>query len=138
VLLLPLLLQLKETKMKETKLSIAHRLVLANPDKSLALSEIMNILGVSKSNAFVYYTKVTRPVMLRKYNVDGTVSIPVSVPMTEVNSKKKTVGKTTHSNPDKVVINPVTLLKPIRKALKINEIDAFISQLPKTPSFMPV
>ena len=120
--------------MKETKLSIAHRLVLANPDKSLALSEIMNILGVSKSNAFVYYTKVTRPVMLRKYNVDGTVSVP----MTEVNSKKKTVGKTTHSNPDKVVINPVTLLKPIRKALKINEIDAFISQLPKTPSFMPV
>jgi hypothetical protein len=116
--------------MKETKLSIAHRLVLANPDKSLALSEIMNILGVSKSNAFVYYTKVTRPVVLRKYNVDGT--------MTEVNSKKKTVGKTTHSNPDKVVINPVTLLKPIRKALKINEIDAFISQLPKTPSFMPV
>lgn len=116
--------------MKETKLSIAHRLVLANPDKSLALSEIMNILGVSKSNAFVYYTKVTRPVMLRKYNVDGT--------MIEVNSKKKTVGKTTHSNPDKVVINPVTLLKPIRKALKINEIDAFISQLPKTPSFMPV
>jgi len=134
VLLLLLLLQLKETKMKETKLSIAHRLVLANPDKSLALSEIMNILGVSKSNAFVYYTKVTRPVMLRKYNIDGTVSVP----MTEVNSKKKTVGKTTHSNPDKVVINPVTLLKPIRKALKINEIDTFISQLPKTPSFMPV
>ena len=118
------------TVIKETKLSIAHRLVLANPDKSLALSEIMNILGVSRSNAFVYYTKVTKPVVLRKYNVDGTVTV--------VNSKKKTVGKTTHSDTETVVKKPVNRRDTIRKVLKINEIDAFISQLPKTPSFMPV
>lgn len=120
----------ERNEMKETKLSIAHRLVLANPDKSLALSEIMNILGVSRSNAFVYYTKVTKPVVLRKYNIDGTVTV--------VNSKKKTVGKTTHSDTETVVKKPVNRRDTIRKVLKINEIDAFISQLPKTPSFMPV
>ena len=120
----------ERNEMKETKLSIAHRLVLANPDKSLALSEIMNILGVSRSNAFVYYTKATKPVVLRKYNIDGTVTV--------VNSKKKTVGKTTHSDTETVVKKPVNRRDTIRKVLKINEIDAFISQLPKTPSFMPV
>ena len=107
---------------KETKLSIAHRLVLANPDKSLALSDIMNILGVSRSNAFVYYTKVTAKRVA--FKVDK--------------GEKKTVGKTTHSDTETVVKKPVNRRDTIRKALKINEIDAFISQLPKTPSFMPV
>jgi len=111
--------------MKETKLAIAHRLVLATPDKSLALSDIMNVLGVTRANAFVYFTKVAAKRVAFKEEV-------VAKGVTE------TVGKTTHSTRKKVVINPVTLLNPIRKASKLNEIDAFISQLPKTPSFMPV
>jgi len=111
--------------MKETKLAIAHRLVLATPDKSLALNEIMNVLGVTRANAFVYFTKVAAKRVAFKEEV-----VPKIV--------TETVGKTTHSTRKKVVINPVTLLNPIRKASKLNEIDAFISQLPKTPSFMPV
>jgi len=110
--------------MKETKLAIAHRLVLATPDKSLALNEIMNVLGVTRANAFVYFTKVAAKRVAFKEEVAKVVT--------------ETVGKTTHSTRKKVVINPVTLLNPIRKASKLNEIDAFISQLPKTPSFMPV
>jgi len=110
--------------MKETKLAIAHRLVLATPDKSLALNEIMNVLGVTRANAFVYFTKVAAKRVAFKEVIAKGVT--------------ETVGKTTHSTRKKVVINPVTLLNPIRKASKLNEIDAFISQLPKTPSFMPV
>jgi len=114
--------------MKETKLAIAHRLVLATPDKSLALNEIMNVLGVTRANAFVYFTKVAaKRVAFKEVIAKGEAKV-----VTE------TVGKTTHSTRKKVVINPVTLLNPIRKASKLNEIDAFISQLPKTPSFMPV
>ncbi len=47
---------------KETNLSIAIRIVASTPDKALALSEIMNVLGVTRSNAFVYYTKATKGV----------------------------------------------------------------------------
>ena len=47
---------------KETNLSIATRIVASTPDKALALSEIMNVLGVTRSNAFVYHTKATRGV----------------------------------------------------------------------------
>jgi len=114
--------------MKETKLAIAHRLVLATPDKSLALNEIMNVLGVTRANAFVYFTKVAaKRVAFKEVIAEG-----------EAKGVTETVEKTTHSTRKKVVINPVTLLNPIRKASKLNEIDAFISQLPKTPSFMPV
>jgi len=115
--------------MKETKLAIAHRLVLATPDKSLALNEIMSVLGVTRANAFVYFTKVAAKRVAFKEEV---------VAEGEAKVVTETVGKTTHSTRKKVVINPVTLLNPIRKASKLNEIDAFISQLPKTPSFMPV
>ena len=47
---------------KETNLSIATRLVAGTPDKALALAEIMAVLGVTRSNAFVYYTKATKGV----------------------------------------------------------------------------
>ena len=47
---------------KETNLSIATRIVASTPDKALALSEIMNVLGVTRSNAFVYHTKATKGV----------------------------------------------------------------------------
>ena len=42
------------------KIDTAIGIVRNTPDKALALSEIMNILGVSRSNAFVYYTKATK------------------------------------------------------------------------------
>jgi hypothetical protein len=42
------------------KIDTAIGIVRNTPDKSLALSEIMNILGVSRSNAFVYFTKATK------------------------------------------------------------------------------
>ena len=38
---------------KVTNLETAVSIVRNTPDKALALSEIMNILGVSRSNAFV-------------------------------------------------------------------------------------
>ena len=47
---------------KETNLSIATRIVAATPVKASALVEIMTVLGVTRSNAFVYYTKATRGV----------------------------------------------------------------------------
>jgi len=42
------------------KIDTAIGIVRKTPDKSLALSEIMNILGVSRANAFVYFTKATK------------------------------------------------------------------------------
>jgi hypothetical protein len=42
------------------KIDTAIGIVRNTPDKSLALSEIMNILGVSRANAFVYFTKATK------------------------------------------------------------------------------
>ena len=47
---------------KETNLSIATRIVATTPDKAAALVEIMTVLGVTRSNAFVYFTKATRGV----------------------------------------------------------------------------
>ena len=43
-----------------TKLARAKEIVLANPDKAIALACIMEQLGVTRSNAFVYYTKCTK------------------------------------------------------------------------------
>ena len=43
-----------------TKLAKAKEIVLANPDKAIALACIMEQLGVTRSNAFVYYTKCTK------------------------------------------------------------------------------
>jgi DNA-binding transcriptional regulator GbsR (MarR family) len=53
------------------KIDTAVGIVRNTPDKSLALSEIMNILGVSRSNAFVYYTKATKA--LTSYDVVDSV-----------------------------------------------------------------
>lgn len=45
---------------KVTKLSQATDIVRANPDKAIAMACIMETLGVTKSNAFVYYTKAQK------------------------------------------------------------------------------
>ena len=47
---------------KETNLSIATRIVASTPVKAEALVEIMTVLGVTRSNAFVYFTKATKGV----------------------------------------------------------------------------
>lgn len=50
---------------KVTKLSQAIEIVKAAADKKQALADIQNALGVSKSNAFVYYTKATKGVVTK-------------------------------------------------------------------------
>ena len=79
---------------KETNLSIATRIVATTPDKALALSEIMNVLGVSRSNAFVYHTKATRGVAkpanaekatkLVKESIQGTSSTKKAQKLAEI------------------------------------------------------
>ena len=54
---------------KVTNLETAVSIVRNTPDKALALSEIMNILGVSRSNAFVYHTKASK-ILFSASNVD--------------------------------------------------------------------
>ena len=69
---------------KVTNLETAVSIVRNTPDKALALSEIMNILGVSRSNAFVYHTKASK-ILFSASNVDevmGKVS-PQSKPVSE-------------------------------------------------------
>ena len=87
---------------KETNLSIAIRLVASTPDKALALSEIMNVLGVSRSNAFVYYTKATKGV-----------------------AKPAKVAKAT-----KTVKESIQGTTATKKAQKLAEIDAFLNNAP--------
>ena len=88
---------------KETNLSIATRLVASTPDKALALSEIMAVLGVTRSNAFVYYTKATK----------GVAKPAVGVAKAEKASKpaKESIQGTSDA----------------RKAQKLKEIDAFLA-----------
>ena len=50
----------KGNEMKVTKLSQATEIVKSAKTKQEALADIQNALGVSKSNAFVYFTKATK------------------------------------------------------------------------------
>lgn len=87
---------------KETKLSKAVEIVKANREaKGHCLQVIMSTLGVTKSNAFVYYTKAIK-------SLDG-------VP--QVASKRETK------------VSEITETSPVKKAKKINEIDAFIQSV---------
>ena len=88
---------------KETNLPIATRLVAANPDKALALSEIMNVLGVTRSNAFVYYTKATKGIA--KPAVGAAKAVKASKPA------KESIQGTSAT----------------KKAQKLAEIDAFLA-----------
>ena len=85
---------------KETNLSIATRIVASTPDKALALSEIMSVLGVSRSNAFVYHTKATKGVA------------------------KPVLGAAKVSKPAKESLQGTSITK---KAQKLAEIDVFLS-----------
>jgi len=96
----------KGNEMKETKLSVATRIVKSIPEKNLALSEIMNVLGVTRSNAFVYFTKATKA---------------LGQPATEKAPKAAKVTKTK--------VNPVTETSPEKAKAKVAEIDAVIAGL---------
>ena len=88
---------------KETNLSIATRLVAGTPDKALALSEIMAVLGVTRSNAFVYYTKATKGVA------------------------KPVAGAVKAEKASKPAKESIQGTSDARKAQKLKEIDAFLA-----------
>lgn len=90
---------------KTTKLSTATEIVKTAVSKQAALAEIQSALGVTKANAFVYFTKATKAL--------GTAPESVKTPRVEK------VGK----------VNPLTETSPEKAAAKIAEIDAVIANL---------
>ena len=90
---------------KITNLETAVGIVRNTPDKALALSEIMNILGVSRSNAFVYHTKASK-ILFSANNVDEV--------MAKVSPKYKKVSESVQGT------------SSTKKAQKLAEIDAFL------------
>ena len=78
---------------KETNLSIATRIAANTPDKALALSEIMNVLGVTRSNAFVYYTKATKGVAKPAKVAKDSKPVKESVQGTSVAKKAQKVAE---------------------------------------------
>lgn len=87
-----------------TKLSTAVEIVKLSADKQEAMAKIMEELGVTKSNAFVYWTKATK----------ALGSAPV-VKTEKVEKARKT--------------NPVTGTTPEKARAKIAEIDNVIAGL---------
>lgn len=90
----------------QSKLFQATAIVNACADKAEALAMIMKELSVTKSNAFVYYTKVTKG---------------VSKPAKE--STVKTVSNTI-----------VSMSNQSKRAKKLAEIDAFLASSPSSAS----
>lgn len=90
----------------QSKLFQATAIVNACADKAEALAMIMKELSVTKSNAFVYYTKATKG---------------VSKPVKE--STEKTVSKTN-----------VSMSNQSKRAQKLAEIDAFLASAPSSAS----
>ena len=88
---------------KTTKLSQATDIVRSAKTKQQALAGIQSALGVSKSNAFVYFTKASKAL--------GTA--PANAPKTEKISK----------------VNKVTETSPAKAAVKVAEVDAVIAKL---------
>lgn len=96
---------------KVTNLETAVSIVRNTPDKALALSELMNILGVSRSNAFVYHTKASK-ILFSANNLD------------------EIMGKV--SPQYKKVTASVQGTSATKKAGKVAEIDAVIANLRKS------
>ena len=91
---------------KVTNLETAVSIVRNTPDKALALSEIMNILGVSRSNAFVYHTKASK-ILFSANNLDEIVG--------KVSPMYKKVSESVQGT------------SSTKKAQKLAEIDAFLA-----------
>lgn len=90
---------------KVTKLSQATEIVKAAKTKQQALADIQNALGVSKSNAFVYFTKASK--------ILGQAPASVKTDKAEKSVK----------------VNKVTETSPAKVSKKVAEIDAVIANL---------
>lgn len=91
---------------KVTNLETAVSIVRNTPEKALALSEIMNILGVSRANAFVYHTKASK-ILFSANNVDEI--------MGKVSPMYKKVSESVQGT------------SATKKAQKLAEIDQFLA-----------
>ena len=91
---------------KVTNLETAVSIVRTSTDKATALADIMNILGVSRSNAFVYHTKASK-ILFSANNLDEIVG--------KVSPMYKKVSES---------VQGTTATK---KAQKLKEIDAFLA-----------
>jgi hypothetical protein len=98
---------------KVTNLSKATEIVRAQVDSRTPKSEILEMivkeLGVTRSNAFVYFTKATK-------------ALDISI----------TVDKGATSAPKKAKVNPVTETSPEKAKARVAEIDRVIAGLRKT------
>jgi len=91
---------------KVTNLETAVSIVRTSTDKATALADIMNILGVSRSNAFVYHTKASK-ILFSANNLDEI--------MGKVSPQYKKVTETVQGT------------SGTKKAQKLAEIDAFLA-----------
>ena len=91
---------------KVTNLETAVSIVRTSTDKATALADIMNILGVSRSNAFVYHTKASK-ILFSANNLDEIVG--------KVSPMYKKVTETVQGT------------SSTKKAQKLAEIDAFLA-----------
>ena len=91
---------------KVTNLETAVSIVRTSTDKATALADIMNILGVSRSNAFVYHTKASK-ILFSANNLDEIVG--------KVSPKYKKVSESVQGT------------SSTKKAQKLAEIDAFLA-----------
>ena len=91
---------------KITNLETAVGIVRNSTDKATALADIMNILGVSRSNAFVYHTKASK-ILFSANNLDEIVG--------KVSPMYKKVTETVQGT------------SATKKAAKLAEIDQFLA-----------
>ena len=91
---------------KVTNLETAVSIVRTSTDKATALADIMNILGVSRSNAFVYHTKASK-ILFSANNLDEIVG--------KVSPMYKKVTETVQGT------------SSTKKAAKLAEIDKFLA-----------
>ena len=91
---------------KVTNLETAVSIVRTSTDKATALAAIMNILGVSRSNAFVYHTKASK-ILFSASNVDEV--------MGKVSPQYKKVSESVQGT------------SSTKKAQKLAEIDKFLA-----------
>ena len=113
--------------MKATsKLFQANEIIKASSSKAEAIADIMNQLGVTKSNAFVYYTKCTNSVS-GKTGEKATVSSPKTDKTASVIVEKavKTAQKQRQTAQGQSAST---------KAKKVKEIDQMIASLQAQPA----
>lgn len=96
---------------KVTNLSRATEIVKASASKAEALEKIVTVLGVTRSNAFVYFTKATKAL--------GTEAAPKTEKVLYAGKAKGFFRK----------VNPVTETSPEKAKAKIAEIDKVIAGL---------